>query len=370
METIIQRVQLPDNRRILMVSDPHGHATGLRTLLDRAKFSKDDVLVIVGDLLDKGPENLKILRMVMTLCRTHTVYPLMGNVDYWRLRGVVSDDLAEQQDLLAFSLQARKWWGSSFLEEMCDEIGVPLTEDMDTQTVYPRLRAHFAAELDFLASLPTILETQKMIFVHGGIPHEALDALAGQECHPLLKWDHFMSAGLSFRKYVVVGHWPATLYSESYPCANPLIDRERRIISLDGGCGIKDEGQLNLLSIPCWQSEDFQLTTWDDLPTITALDAQEASVDSGYIHWGDDRVTVLQRSGDWAQVLHHSRQMRVPAKLLSGRDGDCTCREITDYRLPVSPGDKLALIDVMPEGCYAKKAGVTGWYTGRYVHEK
>ena len=51
MQARIQRVQLPSGRRVLMVSDIHGHATGLQRLLEKAKFCPDDILVIVGDLV-------------------------------------------------------------------------------------------------------------------------------------------------------------------------------------------------------------------------------------------------------------------------------------------------------------------------------
>ena len=73
MNTTIRRVSLPDHRRILMISDIHGHADGLRVILDKARFTRDDALIIVGDLIEKGPQSLDTVRLVMRLCRTHTV---------------------------------------------------------------------------------------------------------------------------------------------------------------------------------------------------------------------------------------------------------------------------------------------------------
>lgn len=369
MQTTIQRVQFPDDRRILMISDLHGHTSGLRALLEEAGFSEQDVLVIVGDFVEKGPESLQTIRYVMELSRKHTVYPLMGNVDLWRVECLFSDDPAVQLDMVAYSLKALKWWSSSFLGELCEELGVALSMEMDTQAVFSRIRTHFEKELSFLSHLPTILETQRMIFVHGGIPHERLDELEGTPAHPLMKRDHFMEEGLSFQKYVVVGHWPVALYSQSHPCSNPVIDRTRHIISLDGGCGVKSDGQLNLLSIPCWQSEAFEYRTWNSLPVITALEAQEASADYGYIRWGDHQVEVLESMGDKARILHHGREMLVPSDFLWEDKGRIYCDDYTDYRLPVSPGDRLSLLRTLPNGCYVKKDGMTGWYMGRYQSE-
>jgi len=366
MKTSVQRVQFPDERRILMISDVHGHADGLKTLLERACFSTDDVLVIVGDYVEKGPESLNTVRCVMELCRTHTVYPLMGNVDLWRLQCLLSDDPAIQRGAVQYALNAREWWGSSFLGEMYGECGFSLETEHDTQSVFPVLRERFAEEIAFLKNLPTILETQRLIFVHGGIPHERLHELEGTESRPMMKRDHFMDEGLSFEKYVVVGHWPAALYSVSRPCCNPLIDRERRILSIDGGCGVRSDGQLNLVAIPDWRSDAFEFLTWNPLPEITALDEQEASADFCYIRWGEDPVEVLESRDGMARIMRQGREMEVPEAFLWEEKGKTYCSNYTDYRLRVSPGDRLSLIRTAPCGCYVKKGGHIGWYMGRY----
>ena len=368
MNTIIQRVEFPDNRRILMLSDIHGHAEGLEKLLRQVHFSKDDILVIVGDLVEKGPESLRTVRMVMELCRTHTVYPLMGNVDMWRMARLMSDDIELQQNLLQYSLKARKWWGHSFLDELCHEIGVTFTETTDTQILFQQLREHFTKEISFLLSLPTILETQRMIFVHGGIPHENLDELAGTEALPLMKWDAFRDTSLSFKKYVAVGHWPVHLYPDSKLSSNPIIDLERRIISLDGGCGISRDGQLNLVILPCWKSDDFSFVSWDAFPQITALDTQEASASYECTRYGREHIPViiLRQQDDWADVLYNSHVMKIPAAFLYSHGKDTCCDGATNYQHSVVPGDRLALVCKASFGCLVKKNGILGWYNGRY----
>ena len=365
MDTVIQKVSFPENKRILVFSDAHAHKEGVLSVLKQANFSKDDILVIVGDILEKGPDSLGLLRAVMQLSKTHTVYTLMGNVDYWRLVGILSDDEKEQRDLVNFSISALKWWPSSFLKEMLHEMGLSLSDTLDTKTVFPLVRAHFKEELDFLRNRPAILDTQRMIFVHGGIPHENLDALVSEERHQFLKWDHFLSSGLSFQKTVVVGHWPATLYSPSFPNAAPLYKKDQNILSIDGGCGIKKEGQINLLIFSSSTSKDYTLLTWDGLPTVRALDSQAPSSDFGYIRWGDDEVTVLESGADTAKVMFRERIMTIPAKGLYQKNGVWRASEITDYLLPVSKGNTLSVIEKTPRGLYAKKDSVTGWYMGR-----
>lgn len=368
MKTVIQRTRFPENQRILMISDIHGHCAGLKYLLEKAQFGPEDILVIVGDLIEKGPESLQTLRYVMDLCRRFTVYPLIGNVDLWRLQMLMSEDPEVQQKLLRYSLKAEKWWHVSVLGELCAEIGVRLSPDTDTQTVFKQLRAYFEKEFTFLLNLPTILETQDMIFVHGGIPHENLPELEKADCFPLLKRDCFLDEGHAFSKYVVVGHWPVLLYCPKIPCAAPIIDEAQRIISLDGGMGLKDNGQLNLLIMDKTAPERFRYEAWDDLPVIRALEAQDASEDSFYLHWARDPVTVtpISAENDMTRVLYQGHELLVPSHCLHEKDGLTYCDDVTDYRLPVSPGDTLKLIYTTFYGCYAKKGSITGWYCGRY----
>ncbi|MBJ7988242.1 serine/threonine protein phosphatase, partial [Bacillus cereus] len=50
-------------------------------------------------------------------------------------------------------------------------------------------------------------------------------------------------------KYVIVGHWPVVNYSEEAPSNNPVIDKNKKIIAIDGGNAIKEAGQLNAFII-------------------------------------------------------------------------------------------------------------------------
>ena len=65
--------------------------------------------MIVGDIVEKGPENLKALRYVMELCR---------------FERLLSDEVEKQRSLLSYSIKASQWWPSTFLGELCEEIGV------------------------------------------------------------------------------------------------------------------------------------------------------------------------------------------------------------------------------------------------------
>ena len=297
---VVIHPNFPPGRRIVAVSDIHGNLPFFRALLDKIALTPEDILVLVGDLLEKGQESLALLRYVMDLCRTHTVYPLCGNCDGLVYRFFRGDEL----DGRFFSFY---------------------------------LPQH---------------------------PESTLRQLARWGC---MKNDDFLGQGHSFDKWVIVGHWPVTLYHPDIQSAAPILLPGRRIASIDGGCVLKLDGQLNALILPQEDSQDFTWTAWDGLPTATALDGQEPSADPLNIRWGRSAVEVLEKGGELSLCRHleTGRTLYILNQYLRTGPKGVWCEDSTDYRLPVSPGDELTLVARTKTGFLCKKDGVTGWYYGR-----
>ena len=335
----------------------HGSGRNLdffRGLMDQVGLTPSDILVLVGDLLEKGPDSLALLRYVMELSRTHTVYPLCGNCDGLVLRFFDTDEL----DGRFYSIHPE-----STIRQLAEELGFSNWRDFPAlraalREAYPEIRA-------WLRGLPTILETEHLLFVHGGVPsREHMETLNRWKC---MKNDNFLGQGHRFDKYVVVGHWPVTLYHPHIPSAAPLFAREQNIISIDGGCVLKLDGQLNALIFPTEDSDTFTWQAYDGLPVYTALDRQEASPDSINIRWGRSDLELLESGEEFSLCRHleSGRELYILTSYLR-RDGErLWCEDSTDYRLPVLPGDRLSLVARTSRGCLMKKNGVTGWYSGR-----
>lgn len=345
-------------RRILAVSDIHGNLPFFRGLLEQVHFSQQDILVLVGDILEKGQHSLELLRYVMELCRTHTVYPLCGNCDGLVLR--FFEDDSWDSGFFTNYLPAHP---ESTLRQLAGEMGYAHWDDIPG--LRRALRERYPDIWAWLGSLPTILETEHLVFVHGGIPSlEHMERLDSWKC---MKNDDFMGQGHSFSKYVVVGHWPVTLYRPDIPSAAPLMDHQRKIISIDGGCVLKLDGQLNALVIPEEGSQDFTWSAYDGLPTVTARDPQPPSTDSVNIRWGRSRLELLDRGEELSLCRHleSGRELMILNSYLRDGPRGLWCEDSTDYRLPVSPGDTLSLVAQTKQGFLCKKSGVTGWYFGR-----
>lgn len=82
MDKIID-LSLPEKCRILAVSDIHTHWQLFDRLLKKAKYDpQNDYLVIVGDILEHGSDNIKALEYVKALCdKSDKAILLMGNND-------------------------------------------------------------------------------------------------------------------------------------------------------------------------------------------------------------------------------------------------------------------------------------------------
>lgn len=362
MQARIERRTLPDTGRVIAISDVHGNLEYLQGLLKKLDLRDEDTLVFCGDIMEKGPQSLDTLHFLMDLNERRRCWFVLGNCDYWY----------DEHD---HSKPCRDWYvrdylltnangnGPGLLQQMCDAAGVTVDENFDIDTYYKALGDMFPHEFEFLASMPQVIETDKYIFVHGGLPEGDPKTWDGWYC---MKNDDFMGQGRKFDKWVIVGHWPVMLYRQDITCANPIIDRESHIISIDGGCVLKDDGQLNALIIPRSGSEDFTFTAYDPFPVRRVKSAQAGSKRSIYVRWGDNQVEILSRGEEFSRVRHvrTGYELDILTKYLYGESGVVRCNDCTDYVLPLEAGDEVSIVETTSRGCLCKHDGVSGWYYG------
>ena len=350
----------PPGKRLLVISDIHGNVPYFEGVLRKAGFSSRDELIIDGDFLEKGPESLRMLRILMELHHRGNTHVLCGNCDDWY--DIYRPEWRQEDDEKV--LQYMLWRKSGLLWDMCNAAGIDPFEMDDFTAAKAQLRRAFPAEWDFLRDLPHALETERFVFVHAGMrPDKPLKAHSVEE---LTKVEHFLTLDRRFSKWVVVGHWPVVLYGTDRVCANPILDRDKRIASIDGGCVLKDDGQLNCLIIPHRDSEDLDFVAYDPFPEKTVLDDQAEGVRSYYIRWGDSTVQVLARGEEFSRCRHvrTGYEMDILTKYLFTDNPVTDCNDCTDYILPLRRGDRVRVIEETSRGCLVKHKGVTGWYRG------
>ena len=232
-----------------------------------------------------------------------------------------------------------------------------------TREIYARLEERFHAEFAYMDSFPHMISTPDYDFVHGGIPEGPPETW---QDWALMKNDAFLRQGRRFEKWIVVGHWPVMLYGENITCANPIVDRESRIVSIDGGCVLKDDGQLNALVIPPERGDAFSYIAYDPFPTARVLTAQAASEKSAYIRWGDNQVEVLERGEEFSAAATCARAMSwTSSPSTSSARGRCAPATTARTTACPSPQETRSLWWRPPPGGYlCKHEGVSGWYRG------
>lgn len=343
-------------QRVIVISDIHANLQAFRKLLKKVKFSTRDVLVLLGDLVEKGENSLGLLRYVMHLRETHTIYAVCGNCDAIAME-VYRED--RNRELLGY-IYTKK---NTLVGEMCREARIPITKDLDMAAAKKVLRQLYEKELTFIKELPHVLQINEYMFAHAAMREENLEEMKPSQ---VMKCDAFMDQGYHFNKYHVVGHWPTSLYSKTVPDCNPRIDTENKIISIDGANVLKRDGQLNALIIPDTTKEKFSYTYVDLLPKAKILNTQEIGESSFCISWLDSKVDVLRRERDFAFCEHCSthNKMWIPISYLQEKKDGFHVEDITNYQIPLTLGDIVSVTEETNRGYLVKKNGVCGWYYG------
>lgn len=304
MKANVRQIDLPREKRIVCISDIHGSLDLFVRLLNKVNYTDDDMLILLGDLYTKGTQCHETFRFVMKLSDNPNVHVLRGNCD----------------------------WEEDYLSE---------------------------AERQWLNGLPHILESQDYLFVHGGLTSSNLDE---QEAGSCMKNDAFMEKGLTFGKYVVVGHWPVNNYTHKIPCYNPIVNTARRTISIDGGNVINETGQLNAFMIT---GDRFSHDYVDNLPTVEAEKAQPESGGTLNITFLDRFIEIVE-PGDELSLCRHiqsGKTLPLPNNSIWTDSGGNLCESTfgTDYRLPVKAGDTVSIVRRFGHTVFAKKNGIVGW---------
>lgn len=197
--------------RILAISDVHGENTKFIKLLKQAAYEpENDLLVICGDLIDRGEENLAVIETCMKLQKQGAII-LKGNHE--QMLEQILKEMIDGEDWHRYlSLNIKLWREKNGGEAMYYEIRkLPKEKLMEI--------------LEFVQGLPIYFASGKYIFTHaGGNVVKSIETNTEDE----LVWGDksFPSCKAYPDKITVFGHIPTWLL---YPyTANHLKNKKRR----------------------------------------------------------------------------------------------------------------------------------------------
>jgi serine/threonine protein phosphatase 1 len=187
--------------RLYAIGDIHGHARPLgdlyARLLEDGMEPGRDTVVFLGDYIDRGPDSKRVVEMVREHLEQHPHWiALMGNHEDMLLNAVQHG--ADDPD------QFGLWWYQggretylSYADTVADRGGGP----------HDLIMAIDADHRDWFASLPSMFETDRHIFVHGGL----VPGRPASQTDPRDRmWirEPFLSSDYDWGKVVVHGHTP------------------------------------------------------------------------------------------------------------------------------------------------------------------
>ena len=127
-----------------VISDIHGYYDLLIKLLKKVNFTMNDNLICLGDMIDKGPNSIKVLNLLFTLPNCKCI---LGNHEYDFLK-YYNNIMQETSDDTDYNIILKK------LQGYFPEDGYLLTWDM----------------INRLEELPCYLEYDNYIVCHAGVP--------------------------------------------------------------------------------------------------------------------------------------------------------------------------------------------------------
>ncbi len=358
--------------RIIAISDIHGDAALLSRLLDRVSLRSDDLLVFVGDYINRRRQSAETLRLLMRMAGAPNVVILKGNmdrlIDWYLYRGTPEELLRHFDDYRAHS------FGILF-EQWAAECGFSAVTAENFAEIRAVLAERYADEARFVRELPFGLETDGHIFVHAGVS-AARDWTASTE-QELLKNDPFLLTGANNTgKTVVVGHTPVWNSPLSANTNNPICDRSRGIIGIDGGIGVKSFSQLNALVIS-HTADGFGYETLfvDEYPRFCAQCGYAPQQTNGVFKdsWPDYFLELVQRGEDFSlcRLTASRKEGLVKNEHIahSAGAGDYFAQNSVSTLLRVEKGERLALLDgSCGRFAYVKnEEGSIGWVPAEVV---
>lgn len=220
-----------------VMSDIHGCYNQLVQALNHWDSEKEH-LIIIGDLIDRGPDSLKVVRELMKLRKDFpdNVTVLKGNHEEMLLAWLKDTP----RELL------ESYYNTSHEETFKSFMGIERYRKSSRKQRPLDLLYNNKEELNFMNSLPLFLEKENIIFVHAGIDLNAEDWREKTE-NMLWVRNEFIYAKKSPEKRIFFGHTPTSYIHNDREDNNVWISPDGMKVGIDGGVSMK--GQLNALKV-------------------------------------------------------------------------------------------------------------------------
>lgn len=198
--------------QVFAIGDIHGHAETLEGLLDKMALSSGDRLFFLGDMINKGPDTMRVLDIVLELKKHYDVTCLRGNHEHDFLKKIKKGKVMK-----------------TFVGRRYKKHGNPKTDEKPTAAP-PRFK-------NLIEHTVLYAQWEDFILVHGGLNFNLKDPFSDKKflmngC----KWYKNIDYDWLGQRYILHGHRP-----RKYKKIKKLLKKldKKHYLNLD--CGISDK---------------------------------------------------------------------------------------------------------------------------------
>ena len=221
---------------IYVISDLHGRFDRYQQMLEVIEFTLDDTLYVLGDVIDRGPDGIKILQDMMF---RPNIFPLLGNHEFtaaiclpWLMQEVTDQSL---NALDGTQIAALSEW-------IANGGGVTLRSLKELATEEREEILEYFREMELFAEVET--NGRSFVLTHSGLsnfsPGRPLSDYNLEDflfCRPGMDTVYFPD------KFLIFGHTPTR-----YLSGQDKILRQKTWIDIDCGCAAPS-GRLGCLCL-------------------------------------------------------------------------------------------------------------------------
>lgn len=297
MNDKILKLDIVDNYRIIAISDIHGGYHQFVSLLKKLDIAGDDILIILGDVIEKGNYSYEAFEKCKELLKRKNTFYVKGNWEYALEQVFHRGPIAQR--VLNY---VKKVKYQSILKTWIEKHGEVIESFHTSEEVCDFLSDKIPEDIRFIEELPYAVVIDEFIFVHSGI--EDRPDWEKSSIDSMLINDGFNNKTNCTDKYIVAGHWPTSNYREDSLCVEVLVNDDKKIISIDGGFQVKQTGQLNALIIEKndgkitfrFESENaFKKVVFKKNDQFNEMYENLLSSDIVEVGWPDYRLKVIKK---------------------------------------------------------------------------
>ncbi len=238
------QITLNNGANVWAIGDIHGDADTLELLIEKLNLDSLDRIVLLGDLVDRGPKSCKVIEIART---NSQIFSVLGNHE---------DMMLANFDPVNFespSIEQRTWMyngGRATIESYINEF----TDSSGNLDRY-RLKKRGAQDLAWLDSLPHHIVLDEFRLVHAGYaPHDQEPDMQSKDTLLWIRKEfHDTIFPIDNKRTVIFGHSPMPMFglsqSEVWESDAELANGRTAAIGIDSCCYGGKDPQLTAINL-------------------------------------------------------------------------------------------------------------------------